>query len=73
MTDREELLVVYMMGFNDELDGRFLEDKEWGTTEKNSAYQIGKFHAICGDDVSSIDEMSEDEIIIEIIEHHEKN
>lgn len=60
MTDKD-LLDWYMKGFHDEL---------WGSTTteadeylNNIAYQLGSQHAIIGDDVSSIDLLTNEEIL----------
>ena len=60
MTDKE-LLEIYLVGFHEEL---------WGITAhpyddelKQHAYSIGSSHAILGDDISSIDLLSNEEII----------
>jgi len=68
--DRDELLRIYLTAFNEELQDTWIK-KDFNNNEKNAAHTVGKFHAICGDDVSSIDQMTEDEIIKEIIEQSE--
>ena len=67
MTKKDEkILEIYMHGFNDELNGRV---KEW---ESNSiwelSYNLGRMDAIIGDDVSSNDLQTSDEIINKIKE-----
>jgi hypothetical protein len=57
----EELLGCYMHGFMDELDNNL--DYEFDLPIKNRAYNIGKSHAIIGDDVRSVDYLSNQEII----------
>lgn len=57
----DHLLKWYMKGFNDELKGT-------STVESDNeidmiAYDLGAQHAIIGDDVSSIDNLSNKEII----------
>lgn len=60
----EELLGCYMHGFMDELDNNL--DYEFDLPIKNRAYNIGKSHALIGDDVRSVDYLSNDEIIKQI-------
>lgn len=60
----EKLLQWYMKGFNDELSGQSTpepDDKKFLI-----AYNLGSQHAIIGDDVSSIDDLTNDQIIKEI-------
>lgn len=58
----QELLNIYMEGFYDELDGDFDEDKYYGQLQEKS-YLLGKDHAIIGDDVSSIDKLTDEEVL----------
>jgi len=60
----EELLGCYMHGFMDELDNNL--DYDFDSQIKNRAYNIGKSHALIGDDVRSVDYLSNDEIIKKI-------
>ena len=60
----EELLGCYMHGFMDELDNNL--DYDFGSLIKNRAYNIGRFDALVGDDVSSVDNKSNQEIINQI-------
>jgi hypothetical protein len=60
----EELLGCYMHGFMDELDNNLNYD--FDSPIKNRAYNIGKSHALIGDDVRSVDYLSNDEIIKQI-------
>ena len=60
----EELLGCYMHGFMDELDNNL--DYEFDLPIKNRAYNIGKSHALIGDDVRSVDYLTNDEIIKQI-------
>ena len=60
----EELLGCYMHGFMDELDNNL--DYNFDSQIKNRAYNIGKSHALIGDDVRSVDYLSNDEIIKQI-------
>jgi hypothetical protein len=57
----EELLGCYMHGFMDELDNNL--DYEFDSPIKNKAYNIGRAHAFIGDDVRSVDYLSNQEII----------
>ena len=57
----KELLEVYMWGFNDELDGR---KKMWNpNTLLLKAYNLGREHAIIGDDCRSVDYLSNEQIL----------
>ena len=60
------VLVIYSQGFVDELYGVFKDRYKKGSIE-SIAYNMGGSHAIVGDDVSSIDLMSGEEIYAEII------
>ena len=60
----EELLGCYMHGFMDELDNNL--DYDFGSLIKNRAYNIGRLDALVGDDVSSVDNKSNQEIINQI-------
>ena len=60
------VLVIYSQGFTDELDGVFKDRYKKGSVE-SIAYNMGGAHAIVGDDISSIDLMTEEEIYAEII------
>ena len=61
-----ELLQIYMTGFNDELYR--LKNKIFTSTLKQRAYTIGRMDAIAGDDVSSVDEQSDEDILKHIKE-----
>lgn len=60
MTD-EDLLTIYMWGFNDGLRGqnRVIPTNLLATR----AYEIGKTDALIGDDVSSVDLQTNEEIL----------
>lgn len=66
MTDKKTILEWYQKGFHDEL---------WGTSSTlpendevvRRAYSLGADHAIIGDDVRSVDYLSNDEIYKMII------
>ena len=59
-----EIMSWYMKGFNDELNGTssIVSDNEF----LNKAYNLGAQHAIIGDDVRSVDYLTEIEILIQI-------
>lgn len=61
LTD-ENILKVYMRGFTDELDGTFCNAKVNPNID-GRAYNIGSLHAQVGDDVSSVDNLSDQEIL----------
>ena len=64
MTTDETLLKWYMRGFNDELKG-VATNKPKSILEKK-AYTLGATHAIIGDDVRSVDYLSQNEILSRI-------
>ena len=57
----DNLLDWYMKGFDDELRGTSTVESE--NKIEMIAYRLGAQHAIIGDDVSSIDNLSNEEII----------
>jgi hypothetical protein len=57
----EELLTCYMKGFKDELYGTSTE--VYDVELKNRAYRLGAQHAIIGDDVRSVDYLTNEEIL----------
>ena len=64
MTNDTTLLEYYMQGFNDELDSKehlVLEDKL-----VKIAYELGRDHAIIGDDIRSVDYLTNEEILSRI-------
>lgn len=61
-----ELLSIYMSGFEDELAG--IEKDPILEPLQKKAYIIGRMDAIAGDDLSSIDEQTDEEIL-----HHIKH
>lgn len=65
-TEDERLIRIYMMGFDDELWGE--PKTHFDETLYNSAYLLGRNHAIIGDEVSSIDNLTEKEILVLIKE-----
>lgn len=56
------LLEIYMQGFNDELDG-ILEKSKFSDPLLLRAYNLGSDHAIMGDDVRSVDYLTNEEIL----------
>lgn len=60
----ENILHTYMQGFKDEIWG--LDDKEFSDPILIKAYQLGRDHAIIGDDVRSVDYLSNEEILNQI-------
>lgn len=56
--NREDKLDLYMEGFNDELYNKISQEKM-----KIKAYRLGSLHAIIGDDVRSVDNLSDEEIL----------
>ena len=59
MSDKQ-LLEIYMEGFNDELLGIAKASDKYLMFK---AYRLGSDHAIIGDEVSSIDNLTNDEIL----------
>lgn len=57
----KEILRHYMFGFNDELNGE-LEEK-FNDELLQKAYNMGRIDALIGDDISSVDNQTEEEII----------
>lgn len=57
----DELMGCYMHGFMDELDNN--QDYDFGSPIKNKAYNMGRGHALVGDDCRSVDYLSKEEII----------
>lgn len=55
------LLETYMQGFNDELDGRVKISNPNQLLMK--AYSLGREHAIIGDDIRSVDYLTNEEIL----------
>lgn len=58
----KELLEIYLKGFEQELDGNYNNPYTKGTLEFK-AYSTGSIHAIVGDEVSSIDLMTNEETL----------
>lgn len=61
----ENILKVYLKGFNDELNSVF-DNSKVNQNLEGKAYNLGGLHALVGDDVSSIRNLS-DEQVLEII------
>ena len=55
------LLETYMQGFNDELDGKVKISNPNPLLMK--AYNLGREHAIMGDDIRSVDYLTNEEIL----------
>ena len=55
------LIKWYKKGFSDELNGTTSIESD--NKIENKAYNIGATHAIIGDDVKSVDYLSNDEIL----------
>jgi hypothetical protein len=55
------LLEVYLKGFKDELEGIifYVQENELLST----AYNLGRDHALIGDDIESIDYLTDEEIL----------
>jgi hypothetical protein len=60
----KNLLEWYMKGFDDEISGRTTSEPD--DKKLLIAYRLGAQHAIIGDDVSSIDDLTNEEIIKQI-------
>jgi len=63
--NRKILLEWYWKGWNDEANGSISETSE--NLLERKAYIIGRTDYIVGDDVSSVDYQTEDEIICKIV------
>jgi hypothetical protein len=64
MEDEEELLEIYLLGFEHELCGS--EATIFDNKLHQTAYQIGRDDAFIGDDVMSNDYRSKEEILMQI-------
>lgn len=62
MNEQDKIILeTYMWGFNDELDGK---TKMWNPTPLLlRAYNLGRVDAIAGDDISSVDLQTNEEIL----------
>lgn len=60
----KELLRIYMLGFCDELDSK--PKLKYDDIFEQRAYDNGRFDAYYGDDVSSIDEQTHEQILNKI-------
>lgn len=63
MTVDSILLNLYMMGFNDELDQTDIHESILTNKLELKAYNLGRYHAIIGDEISSIDKLTNEEIL----------
>lgn len=61
MTDNN-LLKIYMQGFNDELNSKF-DNSKINSNLDGRAYCLGSAHAIAGDDLAYIDKLTDEEIL----------
>lgn len=59
--ENNELLNIYQIGFNDELTGS--PYAAYDIEIKQRAYNLGRLDAICGDDVTSLDMQTDEEIL----------
>lgn len=66
----KELLKWYERGFDNELKGEFVQGLE-SLRLCEKAYLLGAVHAIVGDEVPSVDELSDKEIL-QMIKNHDK-
>jgi len=62
--DDDKLLKFYYEGFSDEIYGTVRDLTKGGDSLINKAYTLGRDHAILGDDVRSVDYMSESDILL---------
>lgn len=60
----KELLKIFMKGFHDELHSTLIDP--CGTQLEINAYKLVALHAIVGDDVRSIDYLSDEQILNDI-------
>jgi hypothetical protein len=58
--DKEKVMSFYFMGFTDELEGRVRKVPE-GVA--NISYNLGRAHALQGNDAKSIDFLTEEDIV----------
>lgn len=58
--DNKELLDIYLKGFNDELDSNIYYVKENELISK--IYNLGRDHALIGDDIRSVDYLNNEQI-----------
>ena len=62
--ERDRIMNFYFMGFTDELESRSRKVPEGIAT---ISYNLGRTHALIGDDVRSVDYLTEDEIVEMVI------
>ena len=60
----ERLLLLYLKGFRDELRGKY-NNNYWALDDdlEIRAYNLGCDHALLGDDLSSIDNLGDEEVV----------
>lgn len=63
--NKDCLMQVYYEGFDDELSNKKFSSYKDPTL--SSAYRLGKAHALTGDDIRSVDYLTEDEIMERIL------
>lgn len=62
-TDKK-LLETYMIGFDDELEQA--TEKSFTNSQLQKAYDLGRTDALLGDDISSVDNQTNGQILIRI-------
>lgn len=67
------LLRVYMLGFDHELEPVFKTPVEFRNKMNQTAYDLGRVDALIGDDVSSSDLQTNDEILEKIKRNNIQN
>jgi hypothetical protein len=67
----KEILTWYFYGFNDSLKGS--KNRESDTEINNAAYKVGFMHARLGDDMPTIDYMTDEETLKIIKNEYGKN
>lgn len=65
LIQKNKLLKIYMLGFNDELYSK--DYVIYDDILEQNAYDLGRGDAIVGDDLTSFDRQSDDEIVKRII------
>lgn len=63
--NKKEIIGVYHLGFNDELNGVNKEHEYEGIHK--TAYKLGKINAFVGDEITKLDYQSEEEILKQIL------
>ena len=62
-----KLIRIYMLGFKDELYSE--PQRSYHTTLETSAYQLGRIDGLIGDDVSTVDLQTNEQILKKIIDN----